>query len=135
MKNNTIRAHHDLSTHADATHGPAGIYTRVAGRRGEPAYAPILNGPARENPKPSNLNLTARKQIEELTARELEVLQFIARGRLNKQAASELCISIKTVEKHRQQLKSKLGVHGTAGLTHFAIYAGVIECNPQLEMA
>jgi DNA-binding NarL/FixJ family response regulator len=96
---------------------------------------PILNGPARENLKPSHLNPTARKQIEELTSRELEVLQFIARGRLNKQAASELCISIKTVEKHRQQLKSKLGVYGTAGLTHFAIYAGVIECNPQLEMA
>jgi DNA-binding NarL/FixJ family response regulator len=88
------------------------------------------NAPAR-----AEGNATARKQIEELTARELEVLQYVARGKLNKQAASELCISIKTVEKHRHQLTNKLGIHGTAGLTHFAIYVGLIECNPQLEMA
>ena len=135
MKKNTVRTHNDLPTHADGAQGQDGTNTSVAGRPGEQASDLMLNGAVRENPKPSNLNLTARKQIEELTSRELEVLQFIARGRLNKQAASELCISIKTVEKHRQQLKSKLGVHGTAGLTHFAIYTGVIECNPQLEMA
>lgn len=70
-----------------------------------------------------------------LTAREIEVLQLIALGRLNKETAAALSISIKTVEKHRQNLTSKLKVHGAAGLTHFAIYTGIVECNPQLVMA
>ncbi len=76
-----------------------------------------------------------RKSLGQLTSRELEVLRLIAEGNLNKQTASELCISIKTVEKHRGHLMSKLGVHGTAGLTHYAIAMGIIECNPQLAVA
>jgi len=71
----------------------------------------------------------------ELTPREMEVLELIACGRPNKQAASELSISIKTVEKHRQKLMSKLDIHNTAGLTHYAIYVGLVPCNPQLAVA
>jgi DNA-binding NarL/FixJ family response regulator len=41
--------------------------------------------------------------------------------------ASALGISIKTVEKHRQHLMDKLNIHDTAGLTRYAITAGVIE--------
>ena len=75
------------------------------------------------------------EQIGQLTSREIEVLQFIAGGKLSKQAAAELSISVKTVEKHRENLTKKLGIRGIAGLTHFAISAGIIECNPQLAMA
>jgi DNA-binding CsgD family transcriptional regulator len=78
---------------------------------------------------------TAKRQIEQLTSREIEVLQFVAEGKLNKEAALELRISIKTIEKHRENLMKKLGIHGIAGLTHFAIYTGIIQCNPQLAMA
>jgi len=67
-----------------------------------------------------------------LTAREAEVLQLVAEGSANKQIASELKISIKTVEKHRQHLMDKLKIHDTAGLTRYAISAGVIECGVQL---
>jgi len=88
-----------------------------------------------ENPKLDNENFTAKKQIEQLTAREREVLQFVAEGKPNKQAASELCISVKTVEKHRDHLTKKLGIRGIAPLTHFAIYVGLIPCNPQLTPA
>jgi DNA-binding NarL/FixJ family response regulator len=88
-----------------------------------------------ESPKSYDGNRMARKQIGQLTSRELEVLQFVAEGKLNKQAASELCISIKTVEKHRERLTKKLGIHGIAGLTHFAIFAGIVPCNPQLAEA
>ncbi len=88
-----------------------------------------------ENPRTQEGNSTVEKQLGQLTAREIEVLQFVARGRLNKQAAAELGISSKTVEKHRQHLTTKLGVRGTAALTHFAIYTGIIPCNPQLAMA
>lgn len=64
-----------------------------------------------------------------LTSREMEVLQLIAEGKANKQTADELGISIKTVEKHRQSLMEKLSIHDTAGLTRYAISAGVIESN------
>ncbi len=62
-----------------------------------------------------------------LTSREAEVLQLVAEGAANKQVAAELGISIKTVEKHRQQLMDKLDIHDTAGLTRHAIATGVIE--------
>jgi|GEM_PF-4532225 DNA-binding NarL/FixJ family response regulator len=88
-----------------------------------------------KNPKPYDEDPTAKRQIEQLTPREIEVLQFVAVGKLNKEAASELRVSIKTIEKHRENLMKKLGIHGIAGLTHFAIYTGIIQCNPQLAMA
>jgi len=67
-----------------------------------------------------------------LSSRETEVLQLIAEGKANKEIASELEISIKTVEKHRQHLMEKLNIHDTAGLTRYAISAGIIESNIQL---
>ena len=62
-----------------------------------------------------------------LTAREAEVLQLVAEGKANKQTAAELHISIKTVEKHRQSLMTKLDIHDVAGLTRYAIAIGTIE--------
>jgi DNA-binding NarL/FixJ family response regulator len=70
-----------------------------------------------------------RRRSDYLTTREAEVLQLIAEGRANKQIAAELCISIKTVEKHRQQVMNKLGIHDVAGLTRHAISKGIIESN------
>ncbi len=67
-----------------------------------------------------------------LTAREMEVLQLIAEGKANKQTASELGIGLKTVEKHREHLMEKLDIHDTAGLTRYAISAGIIESTVQL---
>ena len=67
-----------------------------------------------------------------LTSREAEVLQLVAEGAANKQVAAELGISIKTVEKHRQQLMDKLDIHDTAGLTRHAIATGVIENSIQV---
>ena len=68
-----------------------------------------------------------RQQDVRLTSREAEILQLIAEGKANKQTAAELGISIKTVEKHRQALMGKLGIHDTAGLTRYALAAGIIE--------
>jgi DNA-binding NarL/FixJ family response regulator len=61
-----------------------------------------------------------------LTSREAEVLRLIAEGYANKQIAAELEISIKTVEKHRQHLMAKLDLHDTAGVTRYAVSAGVV---------
>jgi DNA-binding NarL/FixJ family response regulator len=67
-----------------------------------------------------------------LTSREMEVLQLIAEGKANKETSAELGISIKTVEKHRDHLMQKLNIHDTAGLTRYAISAGIIESSVQL---
>lgn len=56
-----------------------------------------------------------------LTARETEVLKLIATGLCNKDISRTLEISIRTVESHRQNLRNKLGIQTTAGLTHYAI--------------
>jgi DNA-binding NarL/FixJ family response regulator len=73
-----------------------------------------------------------RKKVSNLTSREMEVLQLIAEGKANKETAAELGIGIKTVEKHREHLMSKLDIHDTAGLTRYAIGAGIIESSVQL---
>ena len=67
-----------------------------------------------------------------LSSREVEVLQLIAEGEANKQIGAELGISIKTVEKHRDHLMQKLDIHDTAGLTRYAISAGMVECGVSL---
>jgi len=66
-------------------------------------------------------------RVEHLTSREQEVLQLVAEGHVNKQIASTLSLSIKTVEKHRQQLMDKLNIHDIAGLTRYAIAHGAVE--------
>jgi DNA-binding NarL/FixJ family response regulator len=76
-----------------------------------------------------------KKRTDYLTTREAEVLQLIAEGRANKQIAAELCISIKTVEKHRQQVMNKLNIHDVAGLTRHAIAKGIIESNGGLRVS
>lgn len=60
-----------------------------------------------------------------LTSREREVLQLIAEGLTNRRIASELSISVKTVEAHRTRLMSKLKVHNAAGLTRYALSRGL----------
>jgi DNA-binding NarL/FixJ family response regulator len=72
-----------------------------------------------------------KKKDHQLTSREVELLQLIAEGYANKQIAAELDISIKTVEKHRQHLMEKLNIHDVAGLTRFAIAAGIVESSVQ----
>jgi DNA-binding NarL/FixJ family response regulator len=75
---------------------------------------------------------TLTKKAANLTSREMEVLQLIAEGKANKETAAELGIGLKTVEKHREHLMEKLDIHDTAGLTRYAISAGIIESSVQL---
>lgn len=75
---------------------------------------------------------TRQEKKDLLSSRESEVLQLIAEGSANKQVARELGISVKTVEKHRQNLMKKLDLHDTAGLTRYAIAAGIIESSVQV---
>ncbi len=68
-----------------------------------------------------------------ITPRESEVLQSVAEGLVNKQIAHQMRISIKTVEKHRQKVMNKLNIHGTAGLTRYAIEAGITQSCGELK--
>lgn len=61
-----------------------------------------------------------------LTTREQSVLLLVARGRSNKDVASELDISVRTVETHRKNIKKKLGIGTTAGLTRYVIDHGLM---------
>jgi DNA-binding NarL/FixJ family response regulator len=61
-----------------------------------------------------------------LTQREREILKLIAEGYKNKEVADYLCISLKTVEKHRANLMKKLDLHNAASLTAFAMEKGLI---------
>lgn len=62
----------------------------------------------------------------QLTERQREVLQLIAEGRGNKEIATILGVSVKTVEFHRGRLMERLGVHGVAELVRWAVQAGLV---------
>lgn len=83
----------------------------------------------RKNQQPDLLHQTGQfvPHVISMTSREREVLQRVAEGEANKNIAAQLYISVKTVEKHRQSLMNKLDIHDTAGLTRYAISAGIIE--------
>lgn len=81
--------------------------------------------------KPARGGANPSEGFCKLTLREAEVLQLIAEGKANKQTAAELGVSLKTVEKHRDNLMRKLGIHDTAGLTRYAIASGAIESSVQ----
>jgi DNA-binding NarL/FixJ family response regulator len=85
----------------------------------------------RDSKSPNGKGPLKRNAVR-LSSREMEVIQLIAEGQPNKQIASELGISIKTVEKHRDHLMKKLNIHDTAGLTRYAIANGIIESTVQL---
>ena len=61
-----------------------------------------------------------------LTHREREVLKLVAEGHSNKYIAEYLCLSIKTVEKHRSNLMRKLDLHNASTLTAYAIEKGLV---------
>ena len=76
--------------------------------------------------------LEGQKKIKEksswdtLTQREREVLKLVGEGYKNKEIADYLCISIKTVEKHRANIMQKLGLHTASALTSYAIEIGLV---------
>jgi two-component system, NarL family, response regulator NreC len=65
--------------------------------------------------------------FEELTEREREVLALIAEGHSNQEIADALVISIKTVNRHRENIMAKLNLHNRVELVRYAIEKGLIE--------
>jgi DNA-binding NarL/FixJ family response regulator len=67
------------------------------------------------------------EEFDVLTPRELEVLKLIAEAYTSQQIADELFISIKTVDRHRQNILEKLGMRDRVELTRYAIKRGLIQ--------
>ena len=97
------------------------VFSPSIGKRFSRLHPPLSDGAG-----------TLKLPITQLTARQREVLQLIAEGKANKEMAAELGLDIKTIEKHRQSLMRKLDIHDTAGLTRYAISAGMIESSVPL---
>jgi len=70
---------------------------------------------------------TSGRGFDVLTEREREVLTRIAQGRSNQEIAGELVISIKTVNRHRENIMAKLKLHSRVELVRYAIEKGLIE--------
>jgi DNA-binding NarL/FixJ family response regulator len=100
------------------------------------AIKSILMGKRYLSPSVSNVviegYLESRRTSEsitpwgKLTKREREILKLIAEGYKNKDIADYLCISVKTVEKHRANLMKKLDLHSAAALTAYAMERGLV---------
>jgi DNA-binding CsgD family transcriptional regulator len=67
-----------------------------------------------------------KSPLEELTARQREILQLIAEGQNTKQIGVILKVSPKTVEYHRMKLMNRLNIHDVPGLVRFAMQAGLL---------
>ena len=92
--------------------------------RGEKYFSPLVSGQVTTD---RMRHTTAdRASIERLTPRQREILQLIAERHTTKDIASILNINIKTVETHRAQLMTRLGIHDVPGLVRFAIKAGLV---------
>jgi two-component system response regulator NreC len=70
--------------------------------------------------------LTSPPAAEELTPREREVLTYIAEGYTNREIAEALVISVKTVDRHRENIIQKLNLHRRAELVKYAFDKGLI---------
>ncbi len=75
-----------------------------------------------------NKSLTDKKNDgDNLTKREIEVLTCIVNGKLNKEIAEDLNISIHTVVRHRKNITTKTGIRSQSGLTIYAISKKIVE--------
>ena len=93
---------------------------------GKPYLSPGISEKVIEGYLEGRQTLKARTAYETLTHREREILKLIAEGYKNREIADDLCISVKTVEKHRANIMEKLGLHNVQALTAFAIEKGLV---------
>ena len=70
--------------------------------------------------------LKTQSSWDTLTQREKEILKLVGEGYKNKEISDYLCISVKTVEKHRSNIMRKLNIHTASGLTAYAIEKGLV---------
>ncbi len=128
-----------LSMHKDA------VYVRETLRAGAKGYLlkdaidhdllravrAVANGEGFLSPEISRPVLDEFKRTEDpfdlLTAREREVMQMLAEGKVAKEIATDLDISVYTVDAHRSRIMKKLGLHSSTEIVRFAMRKGLIQ--------
>jgi DNA-binding NarL/FixJ family response regulator len=94
--------------------------------RGNAFFSPFIAQRLRQQLRMAFVNGQKIPTRDQLTPRETEVLKLIGEGLPNKQIAARLGLSVKTVEKHRQQVMNKLDIHDIAGLTRYSVSRGLV---------
>ena len=121
----TLKAGADGYVLKDATHTELMIAVKNV-LSGKHYISPGISEKVIEGYLEGRKTLKTRTSWETLTQREREILKLIAEGYKNKEIADYLCISPKTVEKHRANLMEKLDLHNVQALTTFAIEKGLV---------
>ena len=93
---------------------------------GKQYVSPEISGKILEGYLESQQRIRTKSSWDTLTIREKEVLKLVGEGYQNKEIADYLCISVKTVEKHRANIMQKLDVHTASALTAYAIEKGLV---------
>lgn len=109
----------------DATHEELRIAIRSV-LNGKTYLSPDISNKVINGYLGSGKSAGASSAWETVTHRERQVLKLIAEGRPNKSIAEYLCLSVKTVEKHRSNLMKKLDLHNASTLTAFAFSRGLV---------
>ena len=97
-----------------------------AAHRGETFLSPAISASLLDEFLTRQADSEEHGPFDRLTPREREVLQLIAEGHTNTAIAQIMNVSVKTVEKHRANLMSKLNVHDVATLLRAAIKHGLV---------
>lgn len=121
----SLRAGADGYILKDATHDELRIAIRCV-LRGKTYLSPDISGKVISGYLGNGKSAGISTAWESVTHRERQVLKLIAEGRPNKSIAEYLCLSVKTVEKHRSNLMKKLDLHNASMLTAFAIAKGLV---------
>ncbi|MEJ2023955.1 MAG: response regulator transcription factor [Deltaproteobacteria bacterium] len=93
---------------------------------GKQYVSPDISDMVLEGYLESRKTIKEKSSFESLTQREKEVLKLVGEGYQNKEIADYLCISPKTVEKHRGNIMQKLDLHSASALTAYAISKGLV---------
>lgn len=94
--------------------------------RGEQVFGPHVTQQLGAALREEGTRRQSHERLEQLTPREAEVLAAVAAGRTSREIADDLGISHRTVESHRESIMRKLDIRSVAGLTRFAIEAGLL---------
>jgi DNA-binding NarL/FixJ family response regulator len=93
---------------------------------GKTYVSPEISDKVLEGYLESKRKVKTKSSWDTLTQREIEVLKLVGEGYRNKEIADFLCISVKTVEKHRANIMQKLDLHSASALTAYAIDKGLV---------
>jgi DNA-binding NarL/FixJ family response regulator len=121
----TLKAGADGYVLKDATHDEL-IMAVKSVLNGKRYISPGISEKVIEGYLDSRKAVKSHTPWETLTQREREILKLIAEGYRNKEIAEFLCISVKTVERHRANLMGKLDLHSVQALTTYAIERGLV---------